>query len=71
MTYTTKAGDTWDSIAAQVYGSEYHADLLMAANRKYIATYRFDAGTNLDVPTLQEKRDGLLPPWKFEADYGD
>ena len=30
--YTTKSGDTWDVIAKEVYGSEYHADALMAAN---------------------------------------
>ena len=29
--YTTKSGDTWDVIAKEVYGSEYHADALMAA----------------------------------------
>ena len=23
--YTTKSGDTWDVIAKEVYGSEYHA----------------------------------------------
>ena len=30
--YTTKSGDTWDVIAKEVYGSEYRADVLMAAN---------------------------------------
>ena len=25
--YTTKSGDTWDVIAKEVYGSEYHADV--------------------------------------------
>ena len=40
--YTTKSGDTWDVIAKEVYGSEYHADALMAANLppwKYEAQY--------------------------------
>ena len=34
--YTTKSGDTWDVIAKEVYGSEYHADALMAADRKSV-----------------------------------
>ena len=28
--YTTKSGDTWDVIAKEVYGSEYHADVQLA-----------------------------------------
>ncbi len=68
MTYTTKSGDTWDVIAKEVYGTEYHADKLMAANPEQINTFIFSAGTILNVPALEEERDGLLPPWKFEAE---
>ena len=35
MAYITKSGDTWDLVAKQVYGSEYHADALMEANRDH------------------------------------
>ena len=59
--YTTKSGDTWDVIAKEVYGSEYHADVLMAANPQEIDTFIFNAGV--------EERDGLMPPWKYEASY--
>ena len=69
MAYVTKSGDTWDVIAKEVYGSEYHADVLMAANHEHIDTFQFNAGVELNTPTLSEERDGLLPPWKFEADY--
>ena len=62
MAYITKSGDTWDVIAKEVYGSEYHADVLMAANREHISTFIFSEG-------VEEKRDGSLPPWKYEADY--
>ena len=58
--YTTKSGDTWDVIAKEVYGSEYHADALMAANPEHIDTFRFSAG---------DARAGTLPPWKYEAQY--
>ena len=46
--YTTKSGDTWDVIAKEVYGSEYHADVLMAANPQEIDTFIFNAGVELN-----------------------
>ena len=61
--YTTISGDTWDMIAKKVYGSEYHADILMEANREHIGTFSFNAGV-----VLKTVRDGLLPPWKYEAE---
>jgi len=69
MAYTTKSGDTWDKISKEVYGTEYHADILMAANPAQIGTFIFEAGVELSTPGFVEERDGLLPPWKFEADY--
>ena len=69
MAYTTKSGDTWDKISKEVYGSEYHADILMAANPEQIGTFIFAAGVELFTPNYVEERDGLLPPWKFEASY--
>lgn len=69
MAYTTKSGDTFDTIAKQVYGSEYHADILMAANPDEVDTFQFGAGVVLTTPALEEERDGLLPPWKYEAKY--
>lgn len=64
MAYTTKSGDTWDGIAKTVYGSELHADALMAANRALIETFQFDSGVELSTPELTEKADSTLPPWK-------
>lgn len=66
-TYTTKSGDTWDSVAREVYGSEYHADALMEANRAVLDVFVFGAGTVLSVPALTAAQEGLLPPWKCEA----
>ena len=56
-------------IAKAVYGSEYHADVLMAANAAHIETFIFQAGVELSTPALEEERNGLLPPWKYEANY--
>lgn len=69
MAYITKSGDTWDMIAKEVYGSEYHADVLMAANAAHIETFIFQAGVELSTLALEEERNGLLPPWKYEANY--
>ena len=69
MAYTTITGDTWDVIARKVYGSEYHADKLMAANPDLIGTFLFNAGVEMNTPALEEQRSGLLPPWKYEAAY--
>ena len=41
----------------------------MAANPEQIGTFIFTAGVELSTPNYVEERDGLLPPWKFEADY--
>lgn len=68
MSYITKSGDTWDIIAKEVYGSEYNADTLMEANPNQIGTFIFSAGVELETPALEEERDGLLPPWKYEAE---
>lgn len=65
--YITVAGDTWDMISRNVYGSEMHADLLMDANRSLLTTFRFDSGVEIQVPDLPEEKDGLAPPWKFEG----
>lgn len=67
--YVTKSGDTWDMIARAVYGNEYHADALMAANPKYIDVYQFSSGVALNTPDVEDTREGTLPPWKFEATY--
>lgn len=68
MAYRTKSGDTWDTIAKEVYGDEYHAGALMAANHEHINTFIFSAGVVLNTPAAEEERAGTLPPWKYEAD---
>ena len=53
--YTTKSGDTWDVIAKEVYGNEYRADVLMAANPQEIDTFIFNAGVEPNTPALEEE----------------
>lgn len=66
MGYVTKSGDTWDRIAYAVYGDEYRAGTLMAANREHIGTFLFSAGVELVTPTVEVGQDGALPPWRYE-----
>ena len=44
MAYTTISGDTWDMIAKKVYGSEYHADILMEATGNISARFNLTPG---------------------------
>jgi phage tail protein X len=67
MTYTTKQGDMWDSIAKNLYGSEKYAEQLMQANTAYISTVVFSAGIVLtvqDVNTAVNTNASSLPPWR-------
>ena len=66
MTYTTKQGDMWDSIALAVYGSTDYTGLLMRANQQYLDTYIFPAGIALYVPEITDEDVGQtdLPPWR-------
>jgi phage tail protein X len=66
MTYVTKAGDMWDAIAAQVYGSAAHTSRLIMANPEYADLYCLPAGLVLDVPDLTETDVDAshVPPWR-------
>lgn len=63
-TYTTIAGDQWDSVAKKVYGSELKADFLMDNNLPLLDIFEFDAGTVLNTPDLPPEESDTLPPWR-------
>ena len=64
MFYETIAGQTWDEIALDVYGSEIYAGFLMQNNPKHIATMIFSAGTLLYIPELPAEADESYPDWR-------
>lgn len=66
-TYTTKQGDTWDSVAYSQMGSCAHLDELMWKNRAYLALYLFPAGLILNIPEPEAVISDSLPPWKQVA----
>lgn len=66
-TYTSKAGDTWDSIAFEIYGNEKYAQLLMESNFDKLDNFVFSSGVVLIVPELTAENDeDELPEWRRE-----
>ena len=68
MTYTTIAGDMWDSISFKVYGTEAYTGKLMSNNPEFLEdNYVFPAGIEIYCPEI-EGTDSLLlsqlPPWR-------
>lgn len=70
MTYTTKQGDMWDTIALEQYGSIAYVDTLMMSNTQHIGTYIFPAGVILDIPEIDDDAvtNESMPPWQLEDD---
>ncbi len=63
-TYTTIAGDTWDTIAYAQWEDEFKMTELMAANPEHLSTLVFGAGIVLTIPEIQTPAASTLPPWK-------
>ena len=66
MNYTTKTGDTWDSIAKTQMGSEYFSDTLLQANFSHSMTAIFGAGVTLVIPEVNFTaiEQVNMPAWK-------
>jgi phage tail protein X len=66
-TTVTKQGDTWDSLAYQIYGSEMLAHLLLLANPQYMKMIFLPAGLVVSIPQVPggtiSKISSPLPPW--------
>lgn len=63
--YTTVQGDMWDSIAYKLFGDVNYTDALMNANAQHRKVYIFSAGTELEIPNVEDTvKSSKLPPWK-------
>ena len=67
--YTCAAGETFDSVARQIYGKEKYAAELLSANPEYCGQCVFFGGEKLYLPVIQLPQAGEenLPskaPWK-------
>ena len=60
----TKQGDTWDLIAWRELGDVRHVEALINANRALIETQIFEAGVEINLPTVEPIAKEVLPPWK-------
>lgn len=63
----TKAGDTWDVLAKDLYGDERYMTDLIKANIHFRNTVFFSSGVVLVVPdidTSERAAEANLPPWK-------
>lgn len=68
--YVTSQGDTWDSIAYDLFGSEGYMGILIDANLDLLDVLVFSAGTVIQVPAeMQETVDEDMPFWR--QDDGD
>lgn len=65
--YQTKAYDTFDKIAYDLYGDENIASYLIEANSTYADTLIFDEGVLLNLPKLEVIEAVTLPQWKGGA----
>ncbi|AIQ20727.1 tail protein [Paenibacillus sp. FSL H7-0357] len=66
MIYRTVQGDTWDSVAFQVYGDEQLMTMLMNANPNHAATVIFSRNIAINVPDKPVITSDMLPPWRRE-----
>ena len=65
MTYITKQGDMWDSIAHSQLGDVKYTDVLIDANHEHIDTFIFPSGVELVIPEVAEAvTESDMPPWK-------
>lgn len=62
--YRTKAHDTFDKIAYELYGDEKIASYIIEANPNYSDTLVFNEGTLLYLPKLEQIETSTLPQWK-------
>lgn len=62
--YKTILGDEWDMISFKVYGTDKLVGTLMKANAKYAGVHKFEAGIEIEVPKVEEKKKVKKAPWK-------
>lgn len=66
MAYVTKQGDTFDSIAFNIYGDRRYTQELMEANPEQLEMVIFSGGVTLNLPEIDNQEASLadVPPWR-------
>lgn len=62
--YRTKANDTFDKIAYDIYGDEFIASYIIKVNPQYSNVLIFDEGVYLNLPVPEQAETSTLPTWK-------
>ncbi len=66
--YETKSGETWDSIAFDLFTNEMMASTLIQENKEYADVLIFDGGEVLAIPIVNEENEedsiDTIPPWR-------
>ena len=62
--YSTRANDTFDKIAHELYGDENVASYIIDANPEHADVIIFGAGVSLYLPKLERVETSTLPKWK-------
>lgn len=69
--YYTEAGDTWDKIAYEQYGSEKYMEQLILANWDKLDVLVFSEGEEITLPELTEEELDDVPVWRSDSDEDD
>lgn len=65
LEYNTRAGDTFDSLAMDLYDNERMASVIMDENPQYCDVLIFDANITLFLPVIEvETSPDTIPPWR-------
>jgi phage tail protein X len=65
--YTTRAGDTFDTLALTMYNNERQAHHIIAFNPAHADVVIFEAGVRLRLPIIEDvETPETLPPWRRE-----
>lgn len=63
--YTCRAGESWDLLAGQAYGSEVMASVIISANPDLADVLLFEGGEVIDLPIVETvETPDTLPPWR-------
>lgn len=66
-TYTTVAGDRWDTVAHKAYGDESKMSEIIKANKYIPITSVLAPGLVLNIPIIKQSTissTAVLPPWR-------
>lgn len=69
--YYTEAGDTWDKIAYDQYGSEKFMQQLILANWDKLDVLVFSDGEEIILPDIPEDELDDTPVWRSDSDRDD